>query len=168
MPHKKNPILCENVCGLARVVRSAALAAFEDVALWHERDISHSSTERMIGPDATATAEFMASRLGGVVRGLVVNADRMARNLAMTGGLVHSEGLLLTLVGKGLKRQEAYVLVQRAALAAAEGKGTMEANLLADPDVRARLTGDEIRACFSVEHHLRWVDTLLARRTTLV
>ncbi len=165
MPHKKNPVMCENVCGLARVVRASALAALEDVALWHERDISHSSVERMIGPDATATTEFMAARLAGIVRGLVVNTDRMARNLALTGGLVHSEGLLLTLVAKGLKRQEAYVLVQRAALAAAEGRGAFEANLLADPDVRARLTEDEIRAAFQVEHHLRWADTLFERRT---
>lgn len=165
MPHKKNPILCENVCGQARLLRAYALAALEDVSLWHERDISHSSVERMIGPDATATLEFAARRLAGVVRGLTVDAERMALNLGRSGGIVHSEALLLSLVRTGMRRQDAYGLVQRCALKAVAGEGTFQANLLADPDVRARLSEDDIARCFSVEEHLRWTDALFARRT---
>lgn len=165
MPHKKNPILCENVCGQARLLRAYALAALEDISLWHERDISHSSVERMIGPDATATLEFAARRLAGVIRGLTVDSARMAQNLGRSGGIVHSEGLLLSLVRAGMRRQDAYGLVQRCALKAVAGEGTFRDNLVADPDVRARLSQEDIARCFSVEEHLRWTDALFARRT---
>ncbi len=165
MPHKKNPILCENVCGQARLLRAYALAALEDISLWHERDISHSSVERMIGPDATATLEFATRRLAGVIRGLTVDSTRMAQNLGRSGGIIHSEGLLLSLVRAGMRRQDAYGLVQRCALKAVAGEGTFQGNLMADPDVRARLSEADIAHCFSVEEHLRWTEALFARRT---
>jgi adenylosuccinate lyase len=165
MPHKKNPNQCENVCGQARLLRAYALAALEDVALWHERDISHSSVERMIGPDATATLEFASRRLAGVIRGLTVDAEAMRNNLGRSGGIVHSEALLLSLVRSGMRRQDAYGLVQRCALKAVAGEGTFQDNLAADPDIRARLSEEDIARCFSVEEHLRWTDALFARRT---
>ncbi len=165
MPHKKNPIGCENVCGQARLLRGYALAALEDVALWHERDISHSSVERVIGPDATATLEYIAKRLAGIVDGLVVNDDRMLKNLESSGGVINSEGVLLALVRAGLKRQDAYGLVQRAAMKYFGGEGTFRDNLVGDPEVAALLTAGDIDACFSIEHHLRWVDAIFARRT---
>ncbi|MBM4396527.1 MAG: adenylosuccinate lyase [Deltaproteobacteria bacterium] len=163
MPHKRNPVMAENVCGLARVVRSAAVAALEDVALWHERDISHSSVERMIGPDATATTEFMAGRLAGIVEGLDVRPDRMAENLASGGGLVASEGVLLALVRAGMRRQEAYGVVQRAAMRAAAGRGTFKDNLAEEPEIASRLAAGVLDDCFSTGHHLRWADTILGR-----
>jgi adenylosuccinate lyase len=123
MPHKKNPILSENLCGIARLLRGYGAAALEDVALWHERDISHSSVERVIGPDATGLADFMVRRAAGLVDGLVVNAARMRANLELSGGLFFSEAVLLQLVRAGMARQPAYELVQRNALAAAEGAG---------------------------------------------
>ncbi|NOZ00656.1 MAG: adenylosuccinate lyase [Deltaproteobacteria bacterium] len=165
MPHKKNPIGSENVCGQTRLLRSWALAALEDVALWHERDISHSSVERVIGPDATATMEFTAKRLARIVSNLVVHEDRMAANLDASGGMVFSEGVLLALVRKGLRRQEAYGLVQKAALKAADGGAGFEENLVADAEVRALLSEDEIRRCFSVDEHLRFRDAIYDRRT---
>lgn len=165
MPHKKNPVMCENVCGQARLLRGYALSAFEDVALWHERDISHSSVERVIAPDATATLEFATRRLAGIVRGLVVHGDRMADNLARSGGLIHSEGLLLALVRHGLKRQDAYGLVQRNALRALQGDGTFEDNLMNDPDLRLRLSEEEVRECFSIPGHLRWEGAIFGRRS---
>jgi adenylosuccinate lyase len=165
MPHKKNPVMCENVCGQARLLRSYALAAMEDVALWHERDISHSSVERVIAPDATATLEFATKRLAGIVKGLVVHPDRMADNLARSGGIIHSEAVLLSLVRSGLKRQDAYGLVQRSALKSIQGDGTFEGNLLADPDVRIRLSEEEVRACFSLEEHLKSTEGIFARRS---
>lgn len=168
MPHKKNPIGCENVCGQARLLRGYALAALEDVALWHERDISHSSVERVIGPDATATLEYIAKRLAGIVGGLVVHGDRMLKNLESSGGVINSEGVLLALVQSGLKRQEAYGLVQRAAMKYFNGEGTFRDNLAADPEVATRLTAAQIDACFSIEHHLRWVDAIFARRTEVL
>jgi len=165
MPHKKNPIDSENVCGQARLLRSYAVAALEDMALWHERDISHSSVERMIGPDATATAEFTAKRLAGIIGNLDVDEDRMAENLKASGGLVFSEGVLLALVDKGLRRQEAYGHVQRAALEAVKGNGNFEDNLVEDSQVREHLSEDEIRRCFRVEEHLRFCDAIYRRRT---
>lgn len=167
MPHKRNPVLCENICGLARVVRAAAMAGYENVALWHERDISHSSVERMIAPDATATTEFMAARLTGIVKGLEVNTQRMESNIGLTKGLINSEALLLKLISKGLRRQEAYTLVQRAALAAIEGHESFREKLMNDQEVTSLLTPDEIEECFCVDYHLRWCDTLFERRTRL-
>ncbi|HEY5090545.1 MAG TPA: lyase family protein, partial [Polyangia bacterium] len=163
MPHKKNPILSENLCGIARLLRSYASAALEDVALWHERDISHSSVERVIGPDATGLADFMVRRAAGLVDGLVVNAGRMRENLDRTGGLYFSEAVLLSLVRKGMGRQAGYELVQRNALAAVEGKGSFRALLGADPDISARLDASEIDRAFDLAHHLRHAGAIIDR-----
>ncbi len=162
MPHKKNPILSENLTGLSRLVRSWAQAALEDVALWHERDISHSSVERVIAPDATATVDFMLARVTGLVEGLVVHEQRIARNLALTEGLVFSEGVMLALVKKGLPRQRAYEMVQRCALAADSG-GTLRERLGADGEVSALLDGAALDECFDLQHHLRHAGAILER-----
>ncbi len=162
MPHKRNPILSENLCGLARIVRAAAIPALEDVALWHERDISHSSVERMIAPDATATLAFMLERSAGLVEGLVVYDENLRRNLEITGGLFFSEGVLLELVGKGVARQEAYVWVQRNAMRTRKGASFVD-GLVADPDISAKMTEQEVRRCFDLGHVLRHVDAILAR-----
>ncbi len=163
MPHKKNPILSENLCGIARLLRSYALAAMEDVALWHERDISHSSVERVIGPDGTGLCDFMLRRAAGLIDGLVVNVDRMRRNLEMTGGLFFSEAVLLELVRKGMARQAAYELVQKSALRAAAGEGSFRAFLGADPEIAARLSGAEIDRAFDLNHHLRHAAAIIDR-----
>jgi adenylosuccinate lyase len=163
MPHKKNPILSENLCGLARLLRSHALAALEDVALWHERDISHSSVERVIGPDATTLADFMLQRTADLIDGLVVHPERCRQNLARSGGLVFSEGVMLALVHQGLGRQEAYGLVQRNALRSLNGEGAFRDLLAADADVTARLPAAAIDECFDLDHHLRYVDVIFAR-----
>jgi adenylosuccinate lyase len=163
MPHKKNPILSENLCGLSRLVRAWAGAALEDVALWHERDISHSSVERVIAPDATATLDFMVHRAAGLVDGLVVHEERMRANLAATRGLVFSEGVMLALVQKGLARQRAYEIVQRAALAARDGGGTLRDRLAADEELAAHLSPAELDACFDLTHQLRHADAILER-----
>jgi adenylosuccinate lyase len=173
MPHKKNPILSENLTGLARLLRSYAQAGLEDVALWHERDISHSSVERVAMPDATILADFMTVRATGLVTGLVVHAARMQSNLDRTGGLYFSEAVLLALVKTGLPRQEAYVMVQRCALAAiaeaaAVGEtgarpGRFRALLGADVDIAARLSADDLDTAFDLEHHLRHAPHILER-----
>ncbi len=163
MPHKRNPILSENLCGLARMVRAAAIPALEDVALWHERDISHSSVERMIAPDATATLAFMLERSAGLVEGLVVYDQNLRKNLERTGGLFFSEGVLLELVAKGVARQEAYVWVQRNAMKAAlHGENFLDA-LVADPDISAKLSDLEVRRCFDLTHVLRHVESMIER-----
>jgi adenylosuccinate lyase len=163
MPHKKNPILSENLCGLSRMLRSYAQAALEDVALWHERDISHSSVERMICPDATALADFMLRRAAGLVDGLVVHAERMRKNLELTGGLIFSEGVMLALVRTGLPRQRAYEIVQRSALRARDEGGEFKKLLAADPEVSQRLDGKTLDACFDLAHHLRHADVIFER-----
>ena len=163
MPHKRNPVLTENLCGLGRVVRAAVVPGLENVALWHERDISHSSAERMMLPDATATLAFMLDRLRGVVADLVVYPERLRQNLDQTGGLWASEGILLALIGKGLGRQEAYLLVQRNAMKAFEGEGEFRALLQEDADIRARLSADEIDREFDLNHALTHVDTIIDR-----
>jgi adenylosuccinate lyase len=163
MPHKKNPILSENLCGIARLLRSYASAALEDVALWHERDISHSSVERVIGPDASGLTDFMVRRAAGLVDGLVVNAGRMRENLDRTGGLFFSEAVLLALVHKGMARQAAYELVQRNALAAVEGKGSFRLLLGADAEIAARLEPREIDRAFDLAHHLRHAGAIIDR-----
>jgi adenylosuccinate lyase len=163
MPHKKNPILSENLCGIARLLRGYASSALEDVALWHERDISHSSVERVIGPDATGLADFMVRRAATLIDGLVVNAARMRQNLELSGGLFFSEAVLLELVRKGMARQAGYELVQRNALAAAEGKGSFRALLAADPDIAARLDPGAIDRAFNLEHHLRHAGAIIDR-----
>jgi adenylosuccinate lyase len=177
MPHKKNPILAENLCGLARLLRSYQQAALENVALWHERDISHSSVERVIGPDATGLCDFVVRRAAALVSGLVINADRMRRNLDLTGGLFFSEAILLALVRRGLPRQAAYEMVQKNALRAAAGLGlsagpaygpppeaeTFRSLLGADPDIRARLSAEDIDRAFDLAHHLRHAGEIIDR-----
>ena len=159
MPHKRNPILTENLCGLARLVRSYAMAALENVALWHERDISHSSVERVIGPDATIVLDFMLARLAGVVADLDVRPETMRQNLERLGGAIFSEQVLLTLVRKGAVRDEAYRWIQRHALVG----GDFQAGLAADPDVARYVSSPEIASLFDLDHHLRHVDELLRR-----
>ena len=163
MPHKKNPVLSENLTGLARMVRAYALPAMENVALWHERDISHSSVERMIGPDATVTLDFALARLTGLIEGLVVRADRMAQNLAATGGLVHSQQLLLSLTVAGVPRESAYRMVQRNAMRAHAGEGAFRDLIAADEEVVRHLSQAQIAAAFDEAAHLAHVDTIFAR-----
>ena len=163
MPHKRNPILSENLCGLARIVRAAVIPALEDVALWHERDISHSSVERMIAPDATATLGFMLERAATLADGLVVYPENLKRNLEKSGELYFSEAVLLGLVGAGMPRQEAYVLVQRNAMRAWKGDGTFRANLEADADVLSRMSAEKITACFDLDHALAHVAAIIER-----
>jgi adenylosuccinate lyase len=163
MPHKRNPILSENLCGLARVVRAAVVPALENVALWHERDISHSSVERMIAPDATTTLGFMLERAAGLVEGLVVYPERLKHNMEQSRGLFFSEGVLLALVDKGLPRQRAYEMVQRNAMRAFDGAGDFRALLGEDADVSARLSPSELDACFDLEHALRYAERLVER-----
>jgi adenylosuccinate lyase len=163
MPHKRNPILSENLCGLARVVRAAVVPALENVALWHERDISHSSVERMIAPDATTTLGFMLERAAGLVEGLVVYPERLKHNMEQSRGLFFSEGVLLALVDKGLPRQRAYEMVQRNAMRAFDGDGDFRTLLGADADVSARLSPSELDACFDLEHALRYAERLVER-----
>jgi adenylosuccinate lyase len=164
MPHKRNPVLSENVTGLARMVRAYALPAMEDVALWHERDISHSSVERMIGPDATVTLDFALSRMAGIIDKLIVYPANMQKNLDRLGGLVHSQRLLIALTQKGVGREDAYRLVQRNAMKVWSGEnGDFLALLKADKDVRAALSEKEIEANFDLAHHFKHVDTIFKR-----
>ncbi|MEQ8296598.1 MAG: adenylosuccinate lyase [Nitratireductor sp.] len=163
MPHKRNPVLTENLTGLARMVRAYALPAMENVALWHERDISHSSVERMIGPDATVTLDFALARLTGVVDKLLVYPEAMQKNLDRFRGLVHSQRVLLALTQAGVSREDAYRLVQRNAMKVWEqGKDFLE-ELLADAEVRAALSEDDIREKFDIGYHTKHVDTIFAR-----
>jgi adenylosuccinate lyase len=163
MPHKRNPILSENVCGLARLVRSHVQCALENVALWHERDISHSSVERIIAPDATSLVDFMLHRVTNMMDNLVIVREQMAHNLSLSGGLIYSEAVMLSLVHKGLGRQRAYELVQKAAMAAQEQRGEFERLLGDDEEIMSRLSAEELSACFDVDHHLRHVDTIFER-----
>src|ERR1700754_306026 len=163
MPHKRNPVLSENLTGLARMVRAYAVPAMENVALWHERDISHSSVERMIGPDATVTLDFALARLAGVVDKLLVYPDNMAKNLDRLGGLVHSQRVLLALTQAGVSREDAYRLVQRNAMKVWEqGKDFLE-ELLADPEVRTALSEEDIREKFDLGYHTKHVYTIFKR-----
>ena len=165
MPHKRNPVLSENLTGLARIVRSHVTPALENVALWHERDISHSSVERFIGPDATITLDFALARLTGVIDKLLVYPGRMARNLDRMGGLVHSQRVLLALTRAGASREDAYRLVQRNAMKVWEADGALGlAELLkGDKDVTALLPPAEIEACFDLDHHFKHVDAIFER-----
>jgi adenylosuccinate lyase len=163
MPHKRNPVLTENLTGLARMVRSYAMPAMENVALWHERDISHSSVERMIGPDATVTLDFALSRLAGVIEKLLVYPENMEKNLNKFRGLVHSQRVLLALTQAGTSREDAYRLVQRNAMKVWEqGKDFLE-ELLADAEVRAALSEEDIREKFDLGYHTKHVDTIFRR-----
>ena len=167
MPHKRNPVLTENLTGLARMVRAYALPAMEDVALWHERDISHSSVERFIGPDATITLDFALARLTRVVDQLVVYPERMAANLASTGGLVHSQQVLLALTQAGMARENAYRAVQRSAMRVWEAGGTgalqLRDLLAADPEITDRLSAADLDHLFSLAPHFAHVDTIFGR-----
>ncbi len=163
MPHKRNPVLTENVTGLARMVRGYVTPALENVALWHERDISHSSVERYIGPDATITLDFALMRMAGVVEKLVVYPKRMQENLDRTQGLVHSQRVLLALTQKGAGREESYRMVQRNAMRAWNGEGALLDLLKADPDVSRALSGAELEALFDLGYHFKHVDTIFAR-----
>ena len=164
MPHKRNPVLSENLTGLARMVRAYALPAMENVALWHERDISHSSVERMIGPDATVTLDFALARLTGVIDKLVVYPEAMQRNLDRLGGLIHSQRVMLALTQKGVAREEAYALVQRNAMKVWRGEEPdFMALLKGDAGVRAYLDEAEIAALFDLGHHFKHVDTIFQR-----
>ena len=163
MPHKRNPILSENLCGLARVVRAAVVPALENVSLWHERDISHSSVERMIAPDATSTLGLMLDRAASLVEGLVVYPEHLKRNIDRAEELYFSEGVLLALVDAGMPRQEAYVLVQRNAMKTWGGEGKFRDNLAKDADVTARLSADKLNGCFDLEHALAHVASIIER-----
>ncbi len=163
MPHKRNPVLSENLTGLARLVRMAVVPALENVALWHERDISHSSVERMIGPDATVTLDFALHRLAGLVEKLVIYPDNMLANLNRHKGLVMSQRVLLALTQAGVSREDAYRLVQRNAMNVWEKGADFRTELLADPEVTAALTPAEINEKFDLGYHLKHVDTIFAR-----
>ncbi|MGO9421841.1 adenylosuccinate lyase [Roseiarcus sp.] len=163
MPHKRNPVLTENLTGLARMVRSAVTPALENVALWHERDISHSSVERMIGPDATITLDFALARLTGVIDKLLVYPDNMQKNLDRLGGLIHSQRVLLALTQNGLSREDAYTLVQRNAMPVWRGEGDFLALLKADKDVVKALSPAELEALFDLGYHIKHVDTIFGR-----
>ncbi|HUO99346.1 MAG TPA: adenylosuccinate lyase [Rhizomicrobium sp.] len=163
MPHKRNPILSENVTGLARMVRAYVAPALEDVALWHERDISHSSVERFIGPDATVTLDFALARMAGIVDKLVVYPKRMAENLDRTHGLVHSQRVMLALTQRGVSREDAYKLVQRNAMRAFAGEGQLLDLLRADAEVVKVLPPDEIDSLFDLGFHFKYVDTIFKR-----
>jgi adenylosuccinate lyase len=163
MPHKRNPVLSENVTGLARMVRAYVMPAMEDVALWHERDISHSSVERMIGPDATATLDFALVRLASIVDKMIVYPANMQKNLERLGGLVHSQRVLIALTQKGMAREEAYRLVQRNAMRVWDGEGEFLPLLKSDPEVRKHLSEVELAELFDLSYHLKHVDTIFNR-----
>ena len=163
MPHKRNPVLSENVVGLARMVRAYVVPALENVTLWHERDISHSSVERMIGPDATVTLDFALARLAGIVDKLIVYPENMQKNLDRLGGLVHSQRVLLALTQKGVTREDAYRLVQRNAIKAWAGEGDLLSLLKADKDVRKHLSETELADKFDPNFHFAHVDTIFRR-----
>jgi adenylosuccinate lyase len=163
MPHKRNPVLTENLTGLARLVRGMSIPAMENVALWHERDISHSSVERMIGPDATVTLDFALVRLTGVIDKLLVYPENMQKNLDRLGGLVHSQRVLLALTQKGVSREDSYKYVQRNAMPVWRGEGDFLTLLKKDPDVKAVMTDAELEEKFDLGYHLKHVDTIFRR-----
>jgi len=165
MPHKRNPVLTENLTGLARTVRGYVTPALENVALWHERDISHSSVERFIGPDATITLDFALARLTSVIDKLLIYPERMQKNLDRMGGLVHSQRVLLALTQAGLSREDSYALVQRNAMKVWESDGQLSLLdlLKADPEVAQRLPGEQLEALFDLGYHFKYVDTIFER-----
>jgi adenylosuccinate lyase len=163
MPHKRNPIRCEQVSGLARVVRANAMAALENIPLWHERDISHSSVERVIIPDSCILVDYLLARFTGIIDKLLVYPENMLKNLARTKGMIFSERILLELVGKGLTREEAYKLVQRSAMKVWEDGADFREALLSDGEIRSHLTEEELDNCLRLDHHLRFVDELFER-----
>jgi adenylosuccinate lyase len=163
MPHKKNPVGSENIAGLARLVRSNALAAMENMALWHERDISHSSVERVIGPDSTILIDYMVHRLNKIIKNLVVYPKKMKENLNLLKGLIFSQQVLIKLTDMGLKRQTAYEMVQRDALKAWETGNDFKTLLMEDPDVRRYLTKESIEEIFNLDYHFKYVEEIFDR-----
>jgi adenylosuccinate lyase len=163
MPHKRNPILSENLSGLARLLRGYAVSALEDVALWHERDISHSSVERVIGPDATIVADFMLHRFSGLMENLRVYPEQMQKNLELLGGVVNSQRILLELARKGMDRQAAYVIVQRNAMRMYEQGVSFRQALAEDQELLKVMTSAEIEDCFSAGYHIKHVDDIFQR-----
>lgn len=163
MPHKRNPVGCENISGLSRIVRSHCIAAMENIPLWHERDISHSSVERVIMPDSTILIDYMLNRLINIIEGLIVYPENMARNLNLTGGLIFSQRVLLELVRKGMDRDRAYILVQRNAMEAWRTGGDFQRLLLKDEVIMSILSEEEIRGCFDIGYHLKYVDYIFNR-----
>jgi len=163
MPHKRNPIGCENMTGLARVIRGHMLSAYENVPLWHERDISHSSAERIILPDSTILLDYMLNRFAGIIKNLGVFPENMKRNMDASHGLVYSQRILLALIDSGLTREEAYDMVQPKAIQAWEGGLHFKALVLADAQITARLAGEQIEDCFDPKYHVREVDTIFQR-----
>ena len=163
MPHKRNPVLTENLTGLARLIRGTVVPAMENVALWHERDISHSAVERIIGPDATIGLDFALARLANVIDRMMVYPDAMQRNLDHLGGLVNSQRVLLALTQAGMSREDAYRAVQRNAMQVWERKGTFVELLKADADVRKHLSAEIIEAQFDNAYHTKHVDTIFRR-----
>jgi adenylosuccinate lyase len=163
MPHKKNPVLSENLCGLARVVRANSIVALENIPLWHERDISHSSAERIIFPDSLTLVDFMLNRFNNLMENIVVHKDNMLKNTDNFGGIVFSQKVLLSLVEKGLTRENAYVIVQRNALDAFQNHGDFRANLLKDKDVMALLSSEEIGQIFDKNAFLNNIDEIYSR-----
>jgi len=163
MPHKRNPVLSENLTGLARTVRAYVTPALEDVALWHERDISHSSVERVIGPDATTILDFALARLAGIIDKLVVYPGNMQKNLERLGGLIHSQRVMIALTQKGVAREDAYAIVQRNAMRVWKGEGDFLSLLAADKDVRKHLSAAELEENFDLRYHFKHVDTIFER-----
>ena len=163
MPHKKNPIICERICGLARVLRSNSIAALENIPLWHERDISHSSAERIIIPDSFILLDYMLEKSIFVIEGLNVIESNMKRNLMKYGGIIFSQRVLLELIKKGMKREDAYALVQKAALKAWNDEGDFKENLLKEKKILSLLTRDELEELFDVKYHLRYIDKIIGR-----
>ena len=162
MPHKKNPVLCENLCGLARVVRSNMLVAYENINLWHERDISHSSAERIIFPDSLILVDFMLNRFKSVMENLVVHGDKMLANTQLYGGVIYSQKVMLALVDKGMTREDAYKIVQKHALSALDG-GNFKQELLSDKNVTSQLTTEEIEYCFNIKDYLKNIEQVFDR-----
>ena len=165
MPHKRNPVVSEQMCDLARILRANAMAALENVSLWHERDISHSSVERIIAPDSTILLDYMLTKMTQLIENLLVYPDRMQKNLALTGGLIFSQRVLLQLVAKGVLREDAYRMVQRNAMKVwqGEGEGSFQDLLSRDPEVLQHLTHEELAECFDLSYHLKHIDTLFDR-----
>ena len=163
MPHKRNPVGSENICGLARIVRSNCIAALENISLWHERDISHSSVERVIMPDSTILIDYMLNRLIAIIKDMVVYPENMIRNLNLTHGLINSQRVLLELVRKGMDRDKAYRLVQKNAMNAWNGGVDFQNLLLNDSDVMLQLSESDVRSCFDMGYHLKQVDYIFNR-----
>ena len=163
MPHKRNPELCERICGLARLVRGYALTSMENITLWHERDISHSSTERIILPDSCLLLDYCLALFTSVIRGLQIYPQRMKQNIGLTKGLIFSQRVMLALIDKGLSRQKAYELVQRNAMKAWKGNKNFLILLKADPEVTATLPKEELESLFDEQYYLRYIDEIFKR-----